>query len=207
MSMFIFPDELDYSRPFHFAPEQQPQGARIGGNMPAGLSVDLHDYAEYFGTFPLVISPSPHSFSIFINCRFSELLLALNQGPQSDNRIVAVLHADAPRSTSNRFASKLSQHGLQIGDILLDSIQNDSGEQQIREQHKFGGRPYCIQEPTLAGSEALLNQGYRQVVQIDFPISRYDGLISGSWPFGDGMFNFFWKHPFVGQEYYWYVQG
>jgi hypothetical protein len=207
MSTLIFPDNLDFSRPFHFSDEQQPQGARIGGNMPEGLSIDLHDHAEYFGTFPLIIGASPLSCSIFINCLFSELLLALNQGPQSDNRIVAVLHEDTARSTSNRYASKLTRHALQISDVMPDIIQNDGGERQIRERHKFGGRPYCIQEPTLAGSEVLLSQGYRQVVQIDFPISRYDGLISGNWPFGDGIFNFFWKYPFAGEEYYWYIQG
>jgi hypothetical protein len=207
MSTLIFPDNLDYSRPFHFSPEQQPQGPRIGGNMPDGLSLQLHDHAEYFGTFPLILGASPLSFSIFINCRFSELLLALNQEPQSDNRIVAVLHGTTSHSTSNRYASKLSQHGLQIGDTLPDRIENDGGTQQVRERHKFGGRPYCLQEPTLAGSEVLFNQGYRQVMQIDFPTSRYDGRISGNWPFGDGMFNFFWKYPFLGKEYYWYVQG
>ncbi len=207
MYPFIFPGDPSSSRPFHFADEQHPQNARIGGTMPEGVDILLRDHAEYFGTFPLYAGESPLYFSVFINCSFGELIASLNQGPQSDNRIVAVLHGPQPRSMSTRYASRLSQHILCIGDVQSDSVKNDSDEQHPRERHKFGGRPYCIQEPTLRGSETLFQQGYRQIVQIDFPITRFDGNITGTWPFGDGIFNLFWKYPFDNEPYYWYVQG
>ncbi|HNB54542.1 MAG TPA: hypothetical protein PK530_21525, partial [Anaerolineales bacterium] len=93
-----------------------------------------------------------------------------------------------------------------LGEIHPELTQNDVGDPVLREGHKFGGRPYCIQEPTLAGVEELLAQGYRQIFQIDFP-SPQDGRISGSWPFGDGLFNLFWRPPFENEPFYWYLQG
>ncbi len=206
MEKFIYPDDPNFSRPFHFAAEHQPGGPRIGGNMPEGLVVLLHDSAAYFGTFPLYEDNGLY-LSLFINCSFAEFLSALNQGFQTDNRIVVITHEEKPRSKSTKYASKLSQHRLQIDGIKADTIQNDSGENVIRERHKFGGRPFCIQEPLMEGSEELLIQGYRQILQIDFPVSREDGKISGNWPFGDGIFNLFWKYPFENAKYYWCLQG
>jgi hypothetical protein len=207
MEKFIFPDDPKFSRPFHFADENQPNNARIGGAMPEDLVVPLNDNAEYFGTFPLYENQSHLYFSLFINCSFEALLSALNRGFQADNRIVVVPHEEKPRGKSTKYSSKLSQHALQIGDLKSDMIQNDSGESVIREGHKFGGRPFCIQEPILEGSEELFIQRYNQLLQIDFPVSKYDGKISGSWPFGDGIFNLFWKYPFENEKYYWYLQG
>ena len=202
----IFPEDINLSRPFHFATESQPGGSRIGGNMPEGLVVALTENARYFGTFPLYEGQSALYFSVFINCSFSDLLDALNQGFQSDDRIVVIVHEEKPRSTSPQYASKLSRHTLQIDDVQADVVRSDGGEDVIRDRHKFGGRPFCIQEPTLDGADELFAQGYRQVLQIDFP-NLTDGDISGSWPFGDGIFNLFWKYPFENERYYWYLQG
>ncbi len=206
MNNLIFPDNLDLSRPFHFANEVQPTSARIGGTMPEGISVTLNENAEYFGTFPLYEGNSPLYFSLFINCSFAEFVQTLNGEFQSDNRVVIVLHRDVPRSNSLQYASKLSPHIVEIEDIQSDIVQGDQGENVVREKHKFGGRPYCIQEPNLPGADELFEQGYRQILQIDFP-NPGDGRISGSWPFGDGIFNVFWKPPFEGEKYYWYLQG
>jgi hypothetical protein len=206
MNNLIFPDNLDISRPFHFADEVQPSSARIGGNMPEGISVTLNENAEYFGTFPLYDNNSLLYFSLFINCPFAEFIQSLNNGFQTDNRIRIVLHEDKTRSNFTKYASKLSQHTLVMDGIESDIILNDQGDNVIREGHKFGGRPFCIQEPNLDGADELFAQGYRQVLQIDFP-NPADGRISGSWPFGDGIFNLFWKHPFEGEKYYWYLQG
>ncbi|HMV28043.1 MAG TPA: hypothetical protein PKE23_01555 [Anaerolineales bacterium] len=203
---FIFPFELQQSRPFHFVEETSLAAARIGGTMPDGISVPLRDDARYFGTFPLYDGNSRLFFSIFINGSFASFIHALNAGFQTDDRVVVIVHEKKPRSTDTKYASGLSPHAIQVHDIASDLIQNDIGETVIRERHKFGGRPYSIQEPILPGSEALFAQGYRQVLQIDFP-NPTDGAISGSWPFGDGIFNLFWKAPFEKEPYYWYLQG
>ena len=175
--------------------------------MPEGLNFPLRDEAQYFGTFPLYTDPSPLYFSLFINCEFWDLVSSLNLGLQTDDRIVVVTHPALPRSHSTQYASQLiSQHSLHIDELAADMVQSDSGEMVIRERHKFGGRPFCIQEPVLPGSEELFAQGYRQLLQIDFP-SPADGRVSGNWPFGDGIFNLFWKQSLSSEPYFWYLQG
>lgn len=203
---FIYPLDLKQSRPFHFVEESTPVDVRIGGNMPDGLSVRLHEGARYFGTFPIYDEISRLYFSIFINCSFANFIKALNRGFQTDDRIVVAIHESLPRSTSAKYGSGLSQHAIHIDAVGADLIQSDTGETVVREGHKFGGSPYSIQKPVLPGSEALFLKGYKQVLQVDFP-SPSDGRVSGSWPFGDGIFNLFWKDPFEKEHYHWYLQG
>ena len=62
-----------------------------------------------------------------------------------------------------------------------------------------------IRQPELPGAAELFRDGYVQVLQLDFPDGD-DGDISGNWPFGDGLFNLFWRPPFIGEPYFWYVQ-
>ncbi len=117
----------------------------------------------------------------------------MNEGVQSDNRVVAIRHGALPRGSSNQFASELSAHPLVISphshpDLIDDG--EDSGI--ISSIHKFGGRPYCIQEPELAGANILLENGLVQALQLGFP-GHADGKVTGDWPFAGGLFNLFLK--------------
>ena len=206
MNTLISPDNINLSRPFHFVNEDTSSKARIGGNMPEGLSISLDENAQYFGTFPLYEDASQLYFSLFINCSFKEFVIDWHGSIKDSNKITIALHEYRPRSESTQYASRLkSQHSIEILKTREDVYQSDMGELVVREGHKFGGTPYCLQEPKLIGWEELLAQGYRQILQIDFP-GLEDGAVSGSWPFGDGIFNLFWKHPFEGEKYFWCVQ-
>lgn len=206
MNVPIFPDNINLSRPFHFTTENADSKARIGGNMPEELSISLNENAQYFGTFPLYDNESPLYFSLFINCSFKEFVVDWHGRIKDDSKVVVALHEYRPRSKSTQYASRLkSQHSIEILKTREDIYQSDTGELVVREGHKFGGAPYCIQEPKLIGWEELLAQGYRQILQIDFP-GLEDGAVSGTWPFGDGIFNLFWKYPFEGEKYFWCVQ-
>lgn len=202
----IYPFDSKLSRPFHFIEETEVQGARIGGTMPEDIIYSFNETAEYFGTFPVYSEKQDLYFSVIINCTFAELIASLNQGLQKDNRIVVVLHKEAPRSTSIKFSSKINAHSLVISDPVSDYITNSSGISYVRERHKFGGMPFCIQEDLPDGTAAAINNGYRHILQIDFP-GIADINVSGSWPFGDGIFNLFWKFPFENNGFFWCIQG
>jgi hypothetical protein len=144
--------------------------------------------------------------SVFVNGTIEGLGAAMNRGLQSDDRIVASRHGETRRSDSDRYRSELSSHPLKIGEkVAEDLVEDDEGGQVISSVHKFGGRPYCIQEPELEGAEELLDRGYVQALQLDFPAHRYDAKVSGSWPFADGLFNLFLK-PQDDSRIYWAFQ-
>jgi hypothetical protein len=120
---------------------------------------------------------------------------------------MAILHLDLPRSADYLNASALSAHPLLLMPEAPDVEHNGEGGIEIVEAHKFGGRPYCVQEPELEGVDELLRRGYFQALQLAFPGARNDARVSGNWPFGDGIFNLFWKEPFESTRPIWYLQG
>ena len=110
-----------------------------------------------------------------------------------------------PRSRQDDHLSGLSAHPLIVQEHLAeDTVLNGEGGQLISSAHKFGGRAYCVQEPELQGAEALLDSGYVQALQLDFPGSA-DATVSGDWPFADGIFNLF-MHPDESHPVYWAFQ-
>ena len=200
----IAPTDRTMSIPFRIGDGPSEDGARLGGTAPEGISSPLlRPNARYFMTFPLATEP-PLFASLFVNCSFTELIKAMNNGVQNDDRIILIVHSPCPRGTGSAYASAISSHPLLVGSPQSDTFIED-GEWMLEPHHKFGGNPFCIQEPELPGMAELFEQDYIQVVQIDFP-NRNDGDVDGDWPFMDGVFNVFWKPPFTGVPYYWYLQ-
>jgi hypothetical protein len=190
-------------RPFRILDGSSDHGPRLGGRAPAFTEAPrLRSIAEYVLTFPF--SEDPELFgSVFVNCTFEELLDAMNQGLQRDDRIVTVLHAALPRGRSDNWRSPLTEHPLRVGEVVADAIDDGQGGVVIASDHKLGGRPDCIQEPELEGAVALMESGYVQALQLDFP-GPEDGSIAGNWPFADGLFNLFL--PVAGGESVWAFQ-
>jgi hypothetical protein len=141
-------------------------------------------------TLPLAQEPDME-LSIF---RQAPLWDAMNRGLHTDDRIVAIVHAPSRRREDRRFASPVSEHRIVLGAEQDDLVAGDAGPRPI-EDHKIGGRPYCVQEPELEGAEALQGSGIVQLVQLDF-VSPDDADVEGGWPFSDGMFNLFGAPPF-----------
>jgi hypothetical protein len=155
-------------------------------------------------TFPFVADP-PLYFSVFVNGPLADLWKAMNGGLQMDDRIVVVRHGESLRSDSDRWKSNLSAHPLLVHPTLEpDMLDDGDGGMVIASGDKLGGRPHCVQDPELEGSDALLDQGYVQAVQLDFA-NQGDALVTGNWPFADGLFNLFAK-PDPTSPTYWAVQ-
>jgi hypothetical protein len=161
--------------------------------------------SQYVLTFPFLIEPVVY-VSVFVNGTIKRLWQSMNDGLQSDDRIVTIQHGDALRGDSDdEIRSELSAHPLLVAELLEpDLVDDGEGGRAIASDHKLGGRPYCIQEPELDGAEELLGRGYVQALQLDFPSSR-DGAVSGNWPFTDGLFNLFIA-PHGGAPVYWAFQ-
>lgn len=191
---------------FHIGSGLSSSGARLGGRPPAlEPAPQLDPAGQYVMTVPFLLDPLVY-VSVFVNCSFDTLLDAQNEGLQADSRIVVVRHGETSRAPDAPNASELTAHPLLFEtDPTPDLVDDGEGGQVIASSHKIGGRPHCIQEPELEGVEALLREGYVQAVQLDFPGSK-DALVSGSWPFGDGLFNLFLRAEPTASVY-WAVQG
>jgi hypothetical protein len=193
MMPLIAPADVSMCRRLLIGAGASDAGPRLGGRAPAlDVPLSLAEGSQYVLTFPLFEHPDGF-VSVFINGGPNTLWSAMNQGLQPDDRILAVRHGATPRGRSERFSSDVSAHPLVIApDPERDVIVNEQGESLISSGHKLGGKPYCIQEPTLAGADALMARGFVHALQLDFP-SRADGAVNGNWPFADGMFNLFIK--------------
>jgi hypothetical protein len=204
----IVPSDRGMHRPFRIGDGVSTQGPRLGGRAPAfdaGVTAALPAGAEYFLTFPLAVEPGLFA-SLFLNAPFDELLEARNAGFMTDDRIILLTHGEVPRAGHTRHQSPISPHPIILLPEAPDLISDGEGGFIFDSGHKVGGQPYCIQEPELPGAADLFTQGLAHVLQLDFPGAR-DGGVKGSWPFGDGLFNIFWRPPFEGCQPHWYWQG
>ncbi|MEA2560180.1 MAG: hypothetical protein QOH06_1684 [Acidobacteriota bacterium] len=159
---------------------------------------------EYLLTVPF-LTPS-QELSLFV-AGFDELLPA-NGSLQEPGLIEVFLHAPAPRRAPGEPASSLSGHPLLLHPVKDDWFVNDDGETVIESSHKLGGRPYFIQgEPVLEDEVTkILRSGYLQILQLDFPGGGGDTLVSGDWPFADGLFHLFGKPPFDRDHWRWFFE-
>ncbi len=187
----VAPTDPDWHLPFEIVDGPSETGPRLGGRCPAIVLPALRACAHYVLTFPLLRHP-PVDASVFVNCDFETLFGAMNDGILDDDRVVIHLHAPAARGVAETFAAEITAHPIVVGEAAWDWMDTDDGEggQAPMSSHKLGGRPYCIQEPELPGAAELLAEGWRQVLQLDFPART---SVRGSWPFADGLFNIFFR--------------
>ena len=199
------PTDPGQQRPFHIGDGPSHSGPRLGGRAPTlDAMPSLAPGSQYVLTIPFLVEPAVY-VSVFVNGSIEVLVKSMNDGLQSDDRIVAVRHGEALRGDSNEFRSDLSAHPLLVAEMLEhDLVEDGAGGRAISSHHKLGGRPYSIQEPDLDGSEELLGRGYVQALQLDFP-GPGDGAVSGDWPFADGLFNLFIA-PLEDVPVYWAFQ-
>ncbi len=198
----VAPIDRSLHRAFRIGDGESNSGPRLGGFAPdLETALPLARGSQYVLTFPFLQVPQVF-VSVFVNGGVDELWKSMNDGLQADDRIVAVRHGATPRGGSDRFASPLSSHPLVVGATCeADLVDDGEGDRVVSSAHKFGGRPYCIQEPELVGAERLLDNGLVQALQLDFP-GYADGNVSGDWPFADGLFNLFLKADDPGLIYW-----
>ena len=119
--------------------------------------------SQYVLTIPFLVDPAVY-VTVFVNGALETFWESMNDGLQSDDRIVTVRHGEALRGDSDEFRSDLSAHPLVVAELVeADLIDDGVGGRMIASDHKLGGRPYCIQEHELEGA------------------SPADGVISNGW--------------------------
>jgi hypothetical protein len=86
-----------------------------------------------------------------------------------------------------------------------DAIEDGDGRAITRSRHKIGGRPCVIRERSQSRREldGTLRQGFLLVAQFDFP-SGEDALVSGDWPFADGLFAILARTTYGDSDWRWY---
>lgn len=198
MVSLIAPADLERRVPFTLRPDAEA-GTRFGGRAPSGIRPKRATAATvYLATIPLARTPV-RDVSIFLterqeNTFLSEggrLYVGSDLGP-----VEVVSHPRSERGAESLFHSRLSEKAIVLGAEDADWYTNDEGERVLIGGHKIGGRPalfkdWHLEEPV----NDLLRCGYVQVLQLDFP-SADDDVVSGDWPFGDGMFHLLGREPF-----------
>lgn len=170
-------------RPLRIVPPGEACDGLIGGARPrAAVPARRGPNTRYFCTLPL---GEGGFVSIFLHGDFGQMWDARGVWQPGGRLAEAVVHRDLVRSGEAELRSELSPHGL----ALLDSVPDRRDDGGPRSGHKLGGSPSLLRP-----LEADGQHGGRLVAQIDFP-GPPDDLVSGPWPFGEGLFFLFEEGP------------
>ena len=175
-------------------------GPRLGGRPPAGVHHPAMQLdCRYFVTVPVCSDPALE-LSIFVNRDFATLIRSRGQ-LYRDDRVLLLTHGPSVRAADSPCTSALSEHPLMLGPEVDDCALGDDGELVVDSRHKIGGRPYTIHDPPefIPGTKEAAQLDMRQYLQFDFP--GYGENVSGSWPWGDGLFHVFFRGPIWGAEW------
>lgn len=185
----VFPEGEGECIPVTIGEGPSQKGPRIGGLKPNGVAPSRMG-GEYFGTICVSLDPVV-DVSLFLFVGRDWFGCSGRLWPAEGSPIDVVVHGESVRGTDIESASTLSPHPLILGARTSDWIRDESGEKLVAPSHKLGGSPSLMHgEPALEREvNALLSSGVRQVLQMDFPGNGNDALVSGNWPFGDGLFH------------------
>jgi len=179
-------------------------GAWLGGRPPRGVIPPTSvSSLRYFGTVPLSIEPEL-CVSIFV--ADLEPLMGVRGRINEVGLLHPIVHPPVPRELGvSPFDSVLSEHSLMLLEPTEDWVEDDDGQQVIRPEHKIGGRPPLVREQPalLASVDDVRKKGYLLIAQFDFP-SGEDAVVSGDWPFADGILTLFGREPFGERDWCWY---
>lgn len=183
--------------PFLFSEPMRSSGPRFGGAPPLGVVPSCAE-AAYLGTVP-ILGEAHQEVSLFLACDFDFILE--HRGEILDDSSVEVKrHALSVRDESR-------PGFYQSYDLDLRGAAKDGDGDEVFDHHKLGGLPYLIHpyaEDLGSKVAKLLEVGYNQILQLDFPAGRGNCLVRGTWPFGDGMFHLLGKKPFDANPWKWF---
>lgn len=198
----VSPSDPTRCVPFLISTGEGTEGAMLGGRAPDGISpTPGRESLRYFATVPITTSPSVFA-SIFV--ADLEALMEVRGGVSRPDLVRVVVHPSMERGPSSRFDSLLSEHSLLLAGPADDLTPDDDGVAAVRPGHKIGGTPHLVRRkaPLLDAIERLRRDRYVLVAQFDFP-HGVDAVVSGDWPFADGMFALFGREPFQEREWRW----
>jgi hypothetical protein len=159
---------------------------------------------RYFATVPVSLEPEL-CVSIF-SAELDALMEARGRVNRAGGLLELMPHSVADRNpTASQYDSALSEHSLAFLQATDDWIEDHEGRRIVRPEHKIGGRPHLVRDlPVLV--DALKNleaEGYSLMAQFDFPCGE-DALVSGDWPFADGIFALLGRSVPSGWDWRWY---
>jgi hypothetical protein len=200
----LCPDDQSICLPVRVGDGTSETGPRLGGDPPQGiLPSNQLLLTRYFATVPISLEPDLEA-SIFLSFDFAQM--AKYSGILCNDELVqVVIHEPSRRGSQSQLSSNLSAHPLIIKDFQTDWVIDD-GIQLVESGHKIGGRPYIIHnEPSIHEESAkIMADGFVQIIQLDFPGGGGDAIVSGDWPFADGMFHLFGKVSSNNWEWKWF---
>jgi hypothetical protein len=197
MVSLVAPEDVERSIPFALRSTSHNAVGRLGGSAPHEIRPRrLGKDASYFITVPLLVNPST-DLTVFLANDEGALLEHSGRLYRGDEPgpVEVVTHNRRQPSAVRSFCSELSERVIVLDAERSDWHTSGDGERTPAGRHKIGGRPAIFKFWDLEGEVGdLLRAGYRQVVQLDIP-GPGDDLVSGSWPFFDGMFHLLAREP------------
>jgi len=194
-----------YCIPIRIGDGPSLSGPRIGGSGPIGVSPERLAEADYLLTL-MLDDDHATEVSLFLNhdwWDFSDYYRCVLG--EDEPWIEFVVHGSSERGLNNSRRSLLTPFPLIYGPAILDQqgYFAEDGEAIPNSDHKIGGRPFIIKSETafVNAIQKIEQNGFHQLFQLAFPGSR-DANIAGDWPFGDGIFNLFFKRE--AGTYHWY---
>lgn len=189
--------------PFLISSGEGTEGTMLGGRPPEGIApIPRGESQRYFATVPIAVDP-PLFASIFV--ADLEPLMGVRGQINGAGLVGIVVHPRKQRGPTSAFNSLLSEHSLLLADPADDQTADDDGVPTTRPGHKIGGAPHLVRRKAVlsAALESLRRDRYLLVAQFDFPHGA-DAVVSGDWPFADGMFALFGREPFHEGDWRWY---
>jgi hypothetical protein len=182
----------------------------VGGRPPvnAVASSVVEAGFRYFSTLPFISDdPDDPVCSVFISPTFWDQLKAETTKFWHEPRTIRlVVHQPSERVADwSEPMEPESEHGIVILEPQDDEVVGIDEWHLATDGQKFGGRPTTLQRFAGAQEEwlALEADGYRHVVQFDWPKCIPGVKVVGPWPFGRGVFSLALKDP---TKWLWCVQ-
>lgn len=198
----ISPNKNSLCLPMRIVPPTDSiNNGKLGGRPPKGIIPKRGLYSlKYFITVKL--SGEENLFISLFVADF-ENLLGVRGRVNKLGMVENVIHKPQQRENNSQFQSQISEHDIQILETENDSEEIDK-EIIYLSGHKIGGFPHLIRNKNNLENDInkLFENGFLQIVQIDFP-GNQDDVVSGDWPFGDGIFSLFGKAPFENENWFW----
>lgn len=195
----LWPDSPNRCLPLRVVASAPPGGGLLGGEPPSGV-MPARSGLRFFLTVPFCSEPALH-LSIFV--ADLGVLLAYQDTICLPGAVEVITHPPRPRGAGSPHRSELAALSLSVGDEIEDLERDENGTVFPYLGHKLGGRAFLIRQGALAEAiVASAREGFRHVLQMVFP-GPPDVPVSGTWPFGDGVFHLFARPPCSLEQWRW----
>jgi hypothetical protein len=178
----------------------------VGGRPPSIIAELIPGDFYFFASFPFQADAAGAQKVCSVLVGDFDKRLEISGKWTASHLIQAIVHpASARVDTWPRPIELDGEADILLGAQKSDEVFNDAvGVETGLDGPKIGGSPFIISKPRLADEwRSLESTGFRQVLQVGWPALAAGFILSGTWPFGDGLFSLAAKENHDDIEWRW----